>query len=90
MAPRTGQTSVRRAITVSGARVDSTHCIHGGDLTRERRLDAPVAKASIHSCPMESGRAPLWSLVAQTCLIPWSLVAQTNSRLKMLSISLRE
>ena len=42
------------------------------------------------SFPVESGRAPLWSLVARIGLFPWSLVAQTNSTLKIPFNSLRE
>ena len=32
--------------------------------------------------PVESGRAAVWSLVARLAVIPWSLVAHTNSRIK--------
>ena len=40
--------------------------------------------------PVESGRGRVWSLVARLAVIPWSLVAHTNSRLKKSSNSLRD
>ena len=40
--------------------------------------------------PVESGRAAVWSLVARLAVIPWSLVAHTNSRIKKSSNSLRD
>lgn len=40
--------------------------------------------------PVEFGRRAAWSLVARLAIIPWSLVAHTNSRLKKSSNSLRD
>ena len=36
------------------------------------------------------GPAAVWSLVARLAVIPWSLVAHTNSRIKKSSNSLRD
>lgn len=90
MAPRTRQAPVRRAIAVSVARVASTHRTRGDDSEMGRGLNIALPEVVAHNPFVESGRAPLWSLVAQSRLFPWSLVAQANSRLKMSSISLRE
>lgn len=40
--------------------------------------------------PVESDRAAYWSLLARLGVIPWSLVAHTNSRLKTLTNRLRD
>jgi hypothetical protein len=56
----------------------------------DTRNGRPVLSTGYAGYPVESGRAPYWSLVARLAVIPWSLVAHTNSRLKKPSNSLRD